>query len=182
MWASIADGAIITSAFAQLKYLALERVTVSECSLQAIIDGCPAIECLQLGTKDQVQLKELVVKNICPLPREAAMPKLKEQMQYCMDHPQELSRLSKVKAQVSEVKGIMIKNIDDTIQRRVQIDDLATSAELLHEQANDFRQEGTRIRRKMWFENMKVKLIVLGIVAALILIIVLSICVGHKCN
>jgi hypothetical protein len=36
-------------------------------------------------------------------------------MQYCMDHPQELSRLSKVKAQVSEVKGIMIKNIDDVI-------------------------------------------------------------------
>jgi hypothetical protein len=36
-------------------------------------------------------------------------------MQYCMDHPHEQSRLSKVKAQVSEVKGIMIKNIDDVI-------------------------------------------------------------------
>jgi vesicle-associated membrane protein 72 len=72
--------------------------------------------------------------------------------------------------------------ICQTIQRGVQIDDLATSAELLHEQANDFRQEGTRIRCKMWFENMRVKLIALGVVAALILIIVLSICVGHKCN
>ncbi|KAM0862439.1 hypothetical protein ACQ4PT_045270 [Festuca glaucescens] len=87
----IADDDAITFAFPQLKYLALERVTVSECSLQAIIDGCPALECLQihnslgfrsvriinsltlrfmgvslcynLGTKDQVQLKELVVKN-----------------------------------------------------------------------------------------------------------------------
>lgn len=39
-------------------------------------------------------------------------PKLKEQMQYCMDHPEELSRLSKVKVQVSEVKGIMLDNID----------------------------------------------------------------------
>jgi hypothetical protein len=36
-------------------------------------------------------------------------------MQYCMDHPEELSRLSKVKAQVSEVKGIMLENIDKVI-------------------------------------------------------------------
>jgi hypothetical protein len=36
-------------------------------------------------------------------------------MQYCMDHPEELSRLSKVKAQVSEVKGIMMENIDKVI-------------------------------------------------------------------
>jgi hypothetical protein len=36
-------------------------------------------------------------------------------MQYCMDHPEELSRLSKVKAQVSEVKGIVMENIDKVI-------------------------------------------------------------------
>ncbi|MCD7452320.1 hypothetical protein HAX54_016153 [Datura stramonium] len=32
-------------------------------------------------------------------------PKMKEQMQYCVDHPEEISKLAKVKAQVSEVKG-----------------------------------------------------------------------------
>lgn len=47
-------------------------------------------------------------------------------------------------------------------------------------QAQDFRQQGTQMRRKMWFQNMKVKLIVLGILIALILIIVLSVC-GGKC-
>ncbi|XP_047055532.1 vesicle-associated membrane protein 721-like [Lolium rigidum] len=108
-------------------------------------------------------------------------PRLKEQMQYCMDHPEELSRLSKVKAQVSEVKGIMMENIDKVIDRGEHIDGLVTRTEQLHEQAADFRQQGTRIRRKMWFQNMKVKLIVLGIVVALILIIVLSICHG-KCH
>ncbi|XP_047055199.1 vesicle-associated membrane protein 721-like [Lolium rigidum] len=108
-------------------------------------------------------------------------PRLKEQMQYCMDHPEELSRMSKVKAQVSEVKGIMMENIDKVIDRGEHIDGLVTRTEQLHEQAADFRQQGTRIRRKMWFQNMKVKLIVLGIVVALILIIVLSICHG-KCH
>ncbi|KAF2284503.1 hypothetical protein GH714_025885 [Hevea brasiliensis] len=37
-------------------------------------------------------------------------PKLKEQMQYCVDHPEEVSKLAKVKAQVSEVKGVMMEN------------------------------------------------------------------------
>ena len=39
-------------------------------------------------------------------------PKLKEQMQYCVDHPDEISKLAKVKAQVTEVKGVMMENIE----------------------------------------------------------------------
>ncbi|CAN1327653.1 Putative vesicle-associated membrane protein 726 [Linum perenne] len=88
-------------------------------------------------------------------------PKLKEHMQYCVDHPEEISKLAKVKAQVSEVKGVMMENI---------------------EKAQDFRSTGTQIRRKMWLQNMKIKLIVLGILVALILIIVLSICKGFNCG
>ena len=50
-------------------------------------------------------------------------------------------------------------------------------------QAQDFRTQGTQIRRKMWFQNMKIKLIVLGILIALILIIVLSVvCGGGHCR
>ncbi|KAL6591057.1 hypothetical protein ACP70R_033592 [Stipagrostis hirtigluma subsp. patula] len=105
-------------------------------------------------------------------------PRLREQMQYCTDHPEEVSRLSKVKAQVSEVKGIMMENIEKVIDRGQQIDGLVSRTEQLHDQASDFRQQGTRVRRKMWLQNMKMKLIVLGIIIALILIIVLSICHG----
>lgn len=39
-------------------------------------------------------------------------PKLKQQMQYCVDHPEEINKLAKVKAQVSEVKGVMMENIE----------------------------------------------------------------------
>jgi vesicle-associated membrane protein 72 len=38
------------------------------------------------------------------------------------------------------------------------------------------------MRRKMWFQNMKIKLIVLAIIIALILIIILSICGGFNCG
>ena len=33
-------------------------------------------------------------------------------MQYCTNHPEEISKLSKLKAQITEVKGIMMDNIE----------------------------------------------------------------------
>ncbi|KAK9055657.1 hypothetical protein SSX86_026742 [Deinandra increscens subsp. villosa] len=109
-------------------------------------------------------------------------PKLKEQMQYCVDHPEEISKLSKVKAQVSEVKGVMMENIEKVLDRGEKIEILVDKTENLRSQAQDFRTGGTQLRRKMWLQNMKVKLIVLGIIIALILIIVLSACGGFNCG
>lgn len=108
-------------------------------------------------------------------------PKLKEQMQYCMDHPEEVSKLAKVKAQVSEVKGVMMENIEKVLDRGEKIELLVDKTENLHSQAQVFRQQGGQIKRKMWWQNMKIKLIVLAILIVLILIIVLSICGGFKC-
>ncbi|EHA8588356.1 putative Vesicle-associated membrane protein [Cocos nucifera] len=39
-------------------------------------------------------------------------PRLKEHMQYCINHPEEMGKLSKLKAQITEVKGIMMDNIE----------------------------------------------------------------------
>ncbi|XP_039048015.1 vesicle-associated membrane protein 721-like isoform X1 [Hibiscus syriacus] len=108
-------------------------------------------------------------------------PKLKEHMQYCIDHPEEISKIAKVKAQVSEVKGVMMENIEKVLDRGEKIELLVDKTENLRYQAQDFRQQGTQMRRKMWLQNMKIKLIVLGILIALILIIVLSVCHGFKC-
>eukprot|EP00252_Welwitschia_mirabilis_P001604 TRINITY_DN11501_c0_g2_i1.p1 TRINITY_DN11501_c0_g2~~TRINITY_DN11501_c0_g2_i1.p1 ORF type:complete len:222 (+),score=57.03 TRINITY_DN11501_c0_g2_i1:153-818(+) len=108
--------------------------------------------------------------------------KLKEHMQYCVDHPEEISKLSKVKAQVSEVKGVMMENIEKVLDRGEKIELLVDKSENLRFQAQDFQKQGTQLRRKMWFQNMKVKLIVLGILVALILIIVLSVCGGFQCG
>jgi len=36
-------------------------------------------------------------------------------MRYCVEHPEEVSKLAKVKAQVSQVKGVMMENIDKVL-------------------------------------------------------------------
>ncbi|KAF5811715.1 putative Longin domain-containing protein [Helianthus annuus] len=58
-------------------------------------------------------------------------PKLKEQMQYYVDHPEEISKLSKVKAQVSEVKGVMMENIEKVLDRGEKIELLVDKTENL---------------------------------------------------
>ncbi|KAL9275820.1 putative vesicle-associated membrane protein 726 [Drosera capensis] len=109
-------------------------------------------------------------------------PKLKEHMQYSVDHPDEMNKLSKVQAQISEVKGVMMENIEKVLDRGEKIELLVDKTDNLRNQAQEFRQQGTKMRRKMWLQNMKIKLIVLGIIIALILIIVLSVCHGFHCG
>ncbi|KAE9617558.1 hypothetical protein Lalb_Chr03g0036621 [Lupinus albus] len=102
-------------------------------------------------------------------------------MQYCVDHPEEISKLAKVKAQVSEVKGVMMENIEKVLDRGEKIEMLVDKTDNLRSQAQDFRTQGTKVKRKMWIQNMKMKLIVFGIVLALILIMFMSICRGFSC-
>ncbi|CDY37751.1 BnaA04g19170D [Brassica napus] len=107
--------------------------------------------------------------------------KLKGHMQYCMDHPDEISKLAKVRAQVSEVKGVLIENIDKLYDRGVKIEILVEKTADLRSQADVYRTQGDQIKKKMWFQNMKIKLIFLAIIIALILIIILSVCGGFNC-
>lgn len=57
-----------------------------------------------------------------------------------------------------------------------------TSCVSLNFQADNFQRQGRNLRRKMWFQNFKVKLIVLAIIIIVILIIYLSICHGFVCS
>ncbi|KAM7261329.1 hypothetical protein ACFE04_008696 [Oxalis oulophora] len=60
--------------------------------------------------------------------------KLKDQMQYCVDHPEEINKLAKVKAQVSEVKGVMMENIEKVLDRGEKIELLVDKTEDLRSQ------------------------------------------------
>nr|GMD67921.1 vesicle-associated membrane protein 724 [Ipomoea batatas] len=84
-------------------------------------------------------------------------PVMKEHMKYIIEHADEIEKLLKVKAQVSEVKSIMLENIDKTIERGENLTILTNKAEDLHNSAQQFKKQGTEIRRKMWYQNMKIK-------------------------
>ncbi|CAM8961958.1 unnamed protein product [Rhodiola kirilowii] len=101
-------------------------------------------------------------------------PRLKEHMQYCMNHPEEMSKLSKLKAQITEVKGIMMDNIDKVLDRGEKIELLVDKSENLQFQADSFQRQGRQLRRKMWLQSLKTKIIIGGVIVALILILWIS--------
>ncbi|PKA62952.1 Vesicle-associated membrane protein 724 [Apostasia shenzhenica] len=108
-------------------------------------------------------------------------PVIKEHMQYIVEHAEEIEKLLKVKAQVSEIKSIMLENIEKAVDRGEKLSDLAEKTTDLHSQAQNFRKQGTKLRKKMWFQNMKIKLVILGILLLLVLIIWVSVCQGFNC-
>ncbi|KAG6428148.1 hypothetical protein SASPL_112397 [Salvia splendens] len=68
-------------------------------------------------------------------------PQMKEHMQYIIDHADEIEKLLKVKAQVSEVKSIMLENIDKTIERGQNLTDLNDKAQDLRESVSSSVQD-----------------------------------------
>ncbi|VVA89993.1 unnamed protein product [Arabis nemorensis] len=61
--------------------------------------------------------------------------KPKEHMQYCVGHPEQMiSKLAKVKAQVTQVKGVMMENIEKVLDRGEKI-------QLLVDKTDDLRSQ-----------------------------------------
>ncbi|KAG7991348.1 hypothetical protein I3843_02G070500 [Carya illinoinensis] len=109
-------------------------------------------------------------------------PVMKEHMKYIIDHAEEIDKMLKVNAQVTELKSIMLENIDKVLVRGEHIMDIDVKAKDLRDQAQQYKVHGTQLKRKMWYQNMKIKLLFLGILVLLILVIWLSICQGFDCT
>lgn len=108
-------------------------------------------------------------------------PRLKEHMQYCMSHPEEMSKLSKLRAQITEVKGVMMDNIEKVLDRGERIELLVDKTENLQFQADVFQRQGRQLRRKMWLQNLQMKLMVGGGILVVIILLWLIACKGFKC-
>lgn len=63
-------------------------------------------------------------------------------------------------AQVSEVKQIMMENIEKVLDRGEKLELLVDKTENLRYQADQFQKGGKALRNKMWWQNMKMKLMV----------------------
>ncbi|KAJ6837388.1 vesicle-associated membrane protein 727-like [Iris pallida] len=108
-------------------------------------------------------------------------PVLKEHLQYCTSHPEEMGKLSKLKTQITEVKGVMMDNIEKVLDRGEKIELLVDKTENLQFQADSFQRQGRQLRRKMWLDNLRFKLMVGGSLLAVLLIVWLIACGGFKC-
>ncbi|KAL7753097.1 Vesicle membrane receptor protein (v-SNARE) [Sorochytrium milnesiophthora] len=82
-------------------------------------------------------------------------------------------RTQEINAQVNEVVGIMQQNINNVMERGERLDNLQTKTEELHVSAGHFRSGASKVRKQMWWKNMKLKLLVGAITIAILLAIIL---------
>ncbi len=69
----------------------------------------------------------------------------------------------------------MKKNLESVAQRGEHIDQLQDKSENLNQSAQGFRRGANRVRKQMWWKNMKMRIwIIVGIIVLLLIIIIPS--------
>ena len=89
--------------------------------------------------------------------------------------------------QIDDTVNVMKKNLESVAQRGEHIDQLQDKSENLNQSAQGFRRGANRVRKQMWWKNVKMRIwIIVGIIVLLLLIIVpgmsSSLFVSSKCS
>ncbi|KAJ3205602.1 hypothetical protein HK099_000759 [Clydaea vesicula] len=81
-------------------------------------------------------------------------------------------KAGQVQEQVDEVIGIMHKNIEKVMERGEKLDSLQTKTDDLQQGALQFKKGATKVRKQMWWKDLKLKLVIAGIILVIIAVIV----------
>lgn len=84
-------------------------------------------------------------------------------------------RVGMIRAEVEEVKGIMVDNIDKQFNNMENANNLERQTHELSFQSNAFRRTARRTKWQMIWQNSKINLIIGGICAIALIIIIVGI-------
>lgn len=87
--------------------------------------------------------------------------------------PPKNNLLEQTKAQVDDVLGIMRVNVEKVLERDHKLSELDNRADALQEGGRRFEQQAQKLKRKYWWKNLKM-MIILGIIGLVILIIIIG--------
>jgi len=80
-----------------------------------------------------------------------------------------------IQAQIDDTVNIMRDNITKVVERQERLDSLQDKTDNLAVSAQGFRRNANRVRKNMWWKDMKMRLIIGVAILVIIIIIVVSI-------
>ena len=89
-----------------------------------------------------------------------------------------MSRVEQLRQDVDDVKGQMVHNIGKVMERGERLDDLNERTENLNSRAGEFQTVSTRLKRKLWWQNIKLWIILIFIILVILAVIIVAIVVG----
>lgn len=90
-------------------------------------------------------------------------------------------RTQALQAQIDDTVGVMRENINKVSQRGERLDALQDKTDNLAVSAQGFRRGANRVRKQMWWKDMKMRMcLIIGIIILLIIIIVPTVIATSK--
>ncbi|KAL5012755.1 hypothetical protein ScPMuIL_011306 [Solemya velum] len=100
------------------------------------------------------------------------------QMKHYSENKSSPDQIEKVKGQVDELKGIMVRNIDQIADRGEKLELLVDKTDDLSSSSVSFKKTSRNLARSMWWKNVKITVIIVIIVIVVIYFIVSAACGG----
>lgn len=95
------------------------------------------------------------------------------------DNVAEVDKLASVAKKVDTVKLVMQENVDLALKNCVKLESIERSAEDLQQQAGIFKRNANELKKKMWWKNVKLWLII-GTIIIIILAIIIGVAVSYS--
>lgn len=89
-------------------------------------------------------------------------------------------KIRQVQSQVDEVIDVMQENISKVIERGERLDELQDKSESLSDNASAFSSRAKQLHRRMWWRDMKMKLVVALVVTIILLIIIVPVILRYR--
>lgn len=91
-----------------------------------------------------------------------------------------VDKVAAVNLQVEEVKGVMQNNIQSALQNQENIETLLDQTDAMKNEATGFQRSAGRVKEKMWWQNLKMQIVIGVMIVFIILVIIISIVVKRK--
>ncbi|XP_062450375.1 vesicle-associated membrane protein 1 isoform X2 [Rhea pennata] len=87
-------------------------------------------------------------------------------------------RLQQTEAEVEEVVGIIRVNVDKVLERDQRLSELDDRADALQAGASVFESSAAKLKRKYWWKNCKM-MIMMGVICAIVVVVIVNLgCTG----
>eukprot|EP00758_Cryptobia_borreli_P019353 Tbor_TRINITY_DN8369_c0_g1::TRINITY_DN8369_c0_g1_i1::g.21101::m.21101 len=91
-------------------------------------------------------------------------------------------KAKKVRKTVEEVKELVLENVERVLERGTKIDDIVSQTDSLSQSAQGFQRSSRQLRNAMWWNGIKGKLIIGGVVVIFLFVLYLVFCAGGTCS
>ncbi|XP_010421024.1 PREDICTED: vesicle-associated membrane protein 714-like [Camelina sativa] len=102
---------------------------------------------------------------------------LHQQMEFFSSNPS-VDTLNRVRGEVSEIRSVMVENIEKIMERGDRIELLVDKTATMQDSAFHFRKQSKRLRRALWMKNAKLLVLLTCLIVLVLYIIIASFCGG----